>query len=145
MHELSIAQSIVDYALAEAERNDATSVDEIQVDVGELMQVDMGALRESIKLLMKGPKLEGCKVDLRVEEAKFRCRKCGTRWGMQEAKKQLLQTADSLLVREPESKELPLHFLPSLYSSFILCPECGSADSSADSGQEIRLRKMIMD
>ncbi|HYB45724.1 MAG TPA: hydrogenase/urease maturation nickel metallochaperone HypA [Nitrososphaerales archaeon] len=144
MHELSIAQSIIDYAVSEADRNKAEAVSEIQVDVGELMQVDVKAMRELIKLLMKGPRLEHCKVRLRIVEARFQCRKCGFGWAMSEAKKQLQQTTDSLLVREPDSKELPLHFLPSLYSSFIRCPRCGSADFGANSGEDIRLRKLVL-
>jgi hydrogenase nickel incorporation protein HypA/HybF len=145
LHELSIAQSIIDYAVAEADRNGAKSVSEIQVEIGELMQVDVRGLKDLLRLLLTGPKLENCKVGLRVKEAAFRCRKCGTAWDMREAKKQLQETADSLLVREPDSKELPLHFLPSLYSSFLHCPKCGSADIAAESGEDIRLRRLVME
>lgn len=145
MHELSIAQSIIDYVISEADKNDAKSVSEIQIEVGELMQVDVAGLRELVRLLMTGPRLQNCKVELSVKSASFRCRKCGATWDMKEAKKQLQQTADSFLVREPDSKELPLHFLPSLYSSFLNCPNCGSADIAAESGEDIRLRRLVME
>lgn len=145
MHELSIAQSIIDYAVSEADKNNARVVSEIRVDVGELMQVDTKALRELIKLLMTGPKLEKCKVSMHVVPASFRCRKCGFSWSMREAKRQLRQTADSLLVREPDSKELPLHFLPSLYSSFLHCPKCGSADTVAEGGEDIQIRRLVVE
>lgn len=145
MHELSIAQSIIDYAVAEADKNDAKLVREIRIEVGELMQVDVEALKYLVKLLMKGPRLENCRVEFKTKEADFRCGKCGTTWGMKEAKQQLQRTTDSLLVREPDSKELPLHFLPSLYSSFVHCPKCGSADIVVESGEDIRLRRLVME
>lgn len=145
MHELSIAQSIIDYMVSEADKNGAKSVSEIQIEVGELMQVDLAGLKELVLLLMKGPRLEKCRVELSLKEAGFRCRKCGAAWDMKEARKQLEQTADSLLVREPDSKELPLHFLPSLYSSFLNCPKCGSADIAAESGEDIRIRRLVLE
>jgi len=145
LHELSIAQSIIDYVVSEADKNGAKSVTEIQIEVGELMQVDVEALKELVKMLMTGPRLEKCRVRLELKAASFRCRKCGAAWDMKEANKQLQQTSDSLLVREPDSKELPLHFLPSLYSSFLNCPRCGSADIGAENGGDIRLRKMVLE
>ncbi len=145
MHELSIAQSIIDYVVSEADKNGAKTVSEVQVEVGELMQVDVGALRELLRMLMAGPVLEKCNVKLELKEATFQCHKCGDAWNMKEAKEQLRKTSDSFLVREPDSKELPLHFLPSLYSSFLHCPKCGSADFAANSGEDIRLRKLVME
>lgn len=143
MHELSIAQSIIDYVVSEADRNNAKTVNELEIEVGELMQVDVKGLGDLMKLLMTGPRLENCRIELKVKEASFQCQKCGTSWDMQEAKKQLQAVSDSLLVREPESKELPLHFLPSLYSSFLHCPKCGSADMTARSGEDIRIRRLV--
>lgn len=145
MHELSIAQSIIDYVVSEADKNGAKTVNEVQVEVGELMQVDVEALRELLRMLMTGPVLEKCNVKVELKGATFQCRKCGDAWNMKEAKEQLRKTSDSFLVREPDSKELPLHFLPSLYSSFLHCPKCGSADFAANGGEDIRLRKLVME
>ena len=145
MHELSIAQSIVDYTESEIEKNEARTATEVDVEVGELMQVDVAALGDILGSLMRGPRLEGCKVKVRVAQAKFRCQKCGNDWSMEEVRKQLAGTTDSLLVREPDSKELPLHFLPSLYSSFVHCPKCGSVDILAEAGENIRIRKLVME
>ena len=62
MHELSIAQSIIDYAVAEAEEKKAKRVREIQIEVGELMQVDLDSLKALVKVLLADPRLNGCKV-----------------------------------------------------------------------------------
>ncbi len=43
MHELSIVMGIVDIALEYAEREQATAVDEIEIDIGRLSTVEMQA------------------------------------------------------------------------------------------------------
>jgi hydrogenase nickel incorporation protein HypA/HybF len=145
LHELGIAQSIVDSALAEADKVGAKKVTSMEIDVGELMQVDVKALEAALRLLMKGPKLEGTTIAVRVTEASFSCRRCGRRWGMDDAKRQLEAVPDELRIREPDSVELPLHFLPYLYPSFVRCPSCGSSDSAATAGEDIRVRRVVLD
>jgi hydrogenase nickel incorporation protein HypA/HybF len=145
LHELSIAQSIVDTVLSEVKKNDAKRVTEISVDVGQLMQLDRNALAFALRLLMTGPVLKGARVRVRVKKASFSCKKCNLEWGMAEAQKQLAEVPDTLRVREPDSKELPLHFLPFLYPAFIRCPRCGSSDISSKEGEEIQLRRVVME
>ena len=145
MHELGIAQSVVDSALAEADKVKAKRVTSIEVDVGELMQLDVKALEDALRMLMRGPRLEGAAIDVRVTEASFSCRRCGAQWRMDEAKRQLEEVPDDLRIREPDSVELPLHFLPYLYPSFVRCPSCGSSDSSATEGEDIRVTRVVLD
>ena len=109
------------------------------------MQLDRNALAFALRLLMTGPVLNGARVHVRVRKASFSCRKCELEWGMAEAQKQLAAVPDALRVREPDSKELPLHFLPSLYPAFIHCPRCGSSDISSKEGEEIQLRSVVME
>lgn len=143
MHELSLAQNVVDQVLAEAEARGATKVDELEIGVGELMQIDRRAFSQALKVLMAGPELEGARVRVRLEKAAFSCKRCGRRWGMAEVSKQLSQVPDGILVREPEDKALPLHFLPYLYPAFVKCPACGSSDITAESGRELTLRRLV--
>jgi hydrogenase nickel incorporation protein HypA/HybF len=146
MHELGVAQSIVDAVLSEAERVNAKRVKEINIDVGELMQLDVQVLTEALSLLTKGSKLEGARVLTHVKGASFSCRRCGAKWNMMDARKQLDRVADELLIREPDSKETPLHFLPYMYNTFIQCPKCGSSDASASPGaDDLLLRKLVME
>ena len=145
MHEMGIAQNIVDTVLSEAEKKGAKRITEISVDVGQLMQLDRDALAFGLKLLMRGPTLRGARVRVRVRKASFSCRRCNSEWGMAEAQKQLAEVPDALRVREPDSKELPLHFLPYLYPAFIRCPGCGSSDIFSREGEEIKFRRVLME
>ena len=145
LHEMSIAQNIVDTVLSEAQKKGAKKVKEISVDVGQLMQLDRSALAFALRLLMTGPVLKGARVRVRVKKASFSCRRCDLEWGMAEAQKQLAEVPDALRVREPDSKELPLHFFPFLYPAFIRCPRCGSSDISSKEGEEIQLRRVVME
>jgi len=142
LHELSLAQGVADAAAEEASKNGSARVVEIDLEVGELAQVDTKALQEALSLLMTGPVLGRCVVRISTAPASFICAKCSAGWGMTDALKQLEQIPDQLRVREPESKEFPLHFFPQLYSSFIHCPKCGSADVSAAAGEDIRIRRL---
>jgi hydrogenase nickel incorporation protein HypA/HybF len=145
MHELSIAASIVQYSLSEANKNKASRVAEMHVEVGELMQVETDVLSEALNHMMTGPRLVGAKVKVSVRSASFTCGKCGARWGMDEAKKQLSGVPRSLLVQEPDSKEVPLHFLPHLYPAFVHCPKCESSDVSVTDGQDVLLTRLVLE
>jgi hydrogenase nickel incorporation protein HypA/HybF len=109
------------------------------------MQLDRSALAFALRLLMTGPVLGGARVHVRVKKATFTCRKCNSEWGMAEAQKQLAKVPEGLRVMEPDSRELPLHFLPFLYPAFIRCPKCGSSDISSKEGEEIQLRRVVME
>jgi hydrogenase nickel incorporation protein HypA/HybF len=145
MHEFGMAHSIVEYALSEAEGKNAMRVAEIQVDVGELTMIDRRVLSHALRLLLTGPKLEGCRVVVRRKGVKFVCRKCAALWSMKEATRQLQEAPEELLVREPDSKEVPLHFLPSLYPVFVHCPKCGSADLEVKEGEDVNIRRMVLE
>ncbi len=145
MHELSVAQSVVDFALSEADRNGSKRVLEVQVEVGDFTMIDVSVLSRALRMLMSGPRLEGCKVRVRKKAVKFVCRKCGETWSMAEAMKQLEKVPDGLRVREPDSKEVPTHFLPSLYPAFVSCPRCGSADAEAEGGEGTTVRRLVLE
>ena len=145
LHELSIAQNIVDSVLAEAGSRGAKRVLELRINVGELMQIDRKALRFGLKLLLTGPVLGGAQVSLRVRRASFSCRRCNSEWDMSEAKRQLQKVRPELLVREPESRELPLHFFPYLYAAFIRCPRCGSSDAEVKDGKDVEIASLVLE
>ncbi len=145
MHELSVAQSIADFALSETDKHKAEKVKELWVDVGELMQVDMKVLGDALKMLTAGGKFKDCHVRIEMTRAAFECRRCSSRWGMEEAKRQLGAVPEDLLVEEPDSDELPLHFLPYLYPAFIHCPKCGSSDVEVTEGEDVQIRKLVLE
>lgn len=147
MHEMSIAQNIVDTIVLEAKSKKANRVKEIGLDIGELMQLDTKVLREGMKLLLPtDPLFKGARIHFYKRRATFRCRKCGSNFGLIDAQKQLAKVSDQYLIREPDSKELPLHFFPYLYPTFLRCTNCGSSDIQVSNGAEdIEFRKVVME
>ncbi len=145
MHALSIAQSIVDTALSEADRHNAKTIREMHIDVGEMMQVDTKDLSNALSLLMTDQRLKGCKLDLQAEVASFSCRKCNSSWGIAEVEEQLASAPDSQLASMSDSEEPPHHFPPSLYLASLNCLKCGGTDVSVNSGEGVRLRKLVLE
>ena len=75
MHELSIADAILQIALAHAgERR----IETIEVKVGHLRQVVPDALTFAFTLVSEGTPAEGAELQLDVVPAAGRCRACGT-------------------------------------------------------------------
>ena len=145
MHELSIAQNVIDSVLSEAKKNDAKKVLVIEVSIGELMQLDKDAFVYSLSLLRSGPMLGAAKLEVKIEKATFSCRKCSRSWSMDETRKQLQEVEKGLLVRELDGTELPLHFLPQLYPAFVHCPDCGSSDILLKDGQSVQITKLVVE
>jgi hydrogenase nickel incorporation protein HypA/HybF len=145
LHEMSLAHSVVASVLAEADKHKATKVVKIRLAIGELMQLDKGILVESFKSLLEGPILGGAELEVVDDRAAFSCQKCSAKWGMDEAREQLKNVAPDLLVSEPDSRELPLHFLPELYPAFIHCPRCGSSDIFLSDGGAIRITRLVLE
>ena len=145
MHELGIAQSIVDYAVTEAKARKASRVAEVQVEVGELSMIERPILSNALRMLRTGPLMEGCRFRVRWRKVAFSCRKCSATWPMADAMKQLEKVPQDLLVNEPDSKEVPLHFLPSLYPAFVRCPKCGSADLDVTAGEDVKIMRVVFE
>ena len=145
MHEMSLAQSVVASILSESDKHQAKKVLKIQLAIGELMQLDKGILVDSFRSLLEGPVLQGAELEVVDDRAVFTCQKCSAKWGMEEAKKQLRDVAPELLISEPDSKELPLHFLPELYPAFVHCPECGSSDIFLSDGGVIKVTRLVLE
>jgi hydrogenase nickel incorporation protein HypA/HybF len=74
MHELSIAQAIVDVAARHA---DGRRVVKIEVRVGHLRQVVPDSLDFAFTLLTPGTALDGCELQIEHVPARGRCRECG--------------------------------------------------------------------
>lgn len=145
MHEMSLAQSVIASVLSEADKHEAKKVLKIHLAIGELMQLDKPILVESFKSLLEGPVLGGAELEVTDDKAAFTCQKCSAKWGIEEAKKQLKGVAAELMISEPESKELPLHFLPELYPAFIHCPKCGSSDIFLSDGGVIKITRLVLE
>lgn len=77
MHELSIAQSIIEIAEDVALKNNSHSIKKIKVQIGEFSGIVKEALEFSFEIAKVGTKAE--KADLEIEVVKFKaiCKNCG--------------------------------------------------------------------
>jgi hydrogenase nickel incorporation protein HypA/HybF len=75
VHELSIAQAIVDVAARHAR---GSRVARVYVRVGQLRQVVRAALEFSFELCAHGTPVEGAVLELEMVEVGVTCRTCGT-------------------------------------------------------------------
>ena len=79
MHELALAESIVDIAVRHAGgRGGRGRITRVEVAVGHLRQVVPSALSFAFELLAQGTPLEGAELALHEVPAAGRCRACGT-------------------------------------------------------------------
>ena len=82
MHELSIAQALVEQAEASLPAEVAGHrVTELLVEVGELSGVVPAALREVFPFAAENSLLDGARLRLRKVKAKMKCRACGKKFG----------------------------------------------------------------
>jgi hydrogenase nickel incorporation protein HypA/HybF len=75
VHELSIAEAVVDIALRHA---NGRRVHKVELKVGHLRQVVSSALEFAFELLSNGTALEGAELAIEHVPARGRCRACGT-------------------------------------------------------------------
>ena len=76
MHELSIAQSIVELACEQADKADAEQVCRIGVEIGLLSGVEREALEFCFPIACQQTKAQGAHLDVTVQPAKARCPSC---------------------------------------------------------------------
>jgi hydrogenase nickel incorporation protein HypA/HybF len=74
MHELAIAESVVDIAARHAA---GRRVARVELEVGHLRQVVPSALSFAFELVARGTPMEGAELSMREVEAAGRCRRCG--------------------------------------------------------------------
>jgi hydrogenase nickel incorporation protein HypA/HybF len=74
MHELAIAESVVEIALRHASGRRVTRV---ELEVGHLRQVVPSALEFAFELVARGTQVEGAELCMREVQAAGRCRSCG--------------------------------------------------------------------
>jgi hydrogenase nickel incorporation protein HypA/HybF len=76
MHELSIAQSIVELAEREARNHHAVSIEELELEIGVLAGVDPIALEFALESAIKGSLLEDARIVRQQIAGEGRCGDC---------------------------------------------------------------------
>ena len=76
MHELSIAQSIVELAEKEAQNHGANTIEELELEIGALAGVDRMALEFALDSAIKGSRLEDARIICQRIAGEGRCGDC---------------------------------------------------------------------
>ncbi len=84
MHELSLVHSIIKLASQHTKANNATKVDQIELEIGTLAGVEMDAFLFAWNASIPGTILENAKRIIHKVQAKARCKSCGTEFDIQE-------------------------------------------------------------
>ena len=82
MHELGIAQSVLDAILVEAAKRDGAKPVKVGLRIGELSAIDPDALRFSFEALTRETELEGLALEIEFCPRRHRCLECGTEFNV---------------------------------------------------------------
>ena len=77
MHELSMAQGILNAVLETAEQNSATEVTEIVIEIGKLAMLNPEQVKFMLDVLSKDTIAENAKIVIENLEVEIECEKCG--------------------------------------------------------------------
>lgn len=84
MHELSLAQNILDIVEQEMTRHGATRATLIRIDVGEFTAVVPESLSFCFEVITRGTPLEGVKLEMNPVPLTGRCKGCGEEFKIRE-------------------------------------------------------------
>jgi len=77
LHEFSVMSSLVEVVLEEAKKHDASAVEEVELEIGELTLLGKEQCLFSYEVLSKDGPLKGSKLIIKEKKAKVKCGKCG--------------------------------------------------------------------
>lgn len=78
MHEISIAQSIVELAEAQARQRNASTVEEVELEIGYLAGVELQTLDFALKSVIKGTMLTNAVIVFHYITGEGCCGECNT-------------------------------------------------------------------
>ena len=84
MHEMAIAEGIVDVALDTLKANEGTIIHAIQVQIGALSGVEPEALHFCFDAVTQGTAAEGAKLEIEIIPMKGRCLDCHREFSMEQ-------------------------------------------------------------
>ena len=82
MHELGIAQSVLDAVRSEAAKRDSAKPVKVGLRIGELSAIDPDALRFSFEALTRATDLEGLELEIETCPRRHRCLECGSEFNV---------------------------------------------------------------
>ncbi|MFZ5995539.1 MAG: hydrogenase maturation nickel metallochaperone HypA [Thermodesulfobacteriota bacterium] len=84
MHELSIAQGILDIVRDEAKRNAIERISVVRLKLGKLTAVEPSSLSFCFELITKGTLAEGAKLEIEPVPITGRCAQCGREFTLED-------------------------------------------------------------
>ena len=120
MHELSMAQGIINAVLETAESNNATEVTEVTVEIGRLAMINPEQLQFMLGVLVENTIMEDAKVSIEDVPAEIECEDCNFK-GVA-----VLDESD--------------HYAP-----LVKCPECDSLNVEVLNGKDIVVKNIIIE
>ena len=84
MHELSIAQNIIEIVKEHAAKVHASSVTELELDIGTVSGVIPETLEFAMEIAVKNTILEGAIIKMNIFQAKAKCLSCGKDFEMED-------------------------------------------------------------
>lgn len=118
MHEISIAGAIIDSVIDAAKKNNATAVNEISIEIGELTALNPDQLKFIFQTITAGTLAEGASYDIKVIKPLIKCKTCSYNGPIEYFER--------------------LHFfLPE-----IKCPKCSGIDVDILTGRECCVKKI---
>lgn len=117
MHELSMAQAIVDTVIDAAEKNNATEVVEVTIEVGMLTMLNPEQLKFLLGVIVENTLLEKSEIIIEDVPVEIKCRNC-----------------EFTGLANTEGSD---HYL-----AIVLCPECGERNVEIIKGRECNVKNI---
>ncbi|MDR1763367.1 MAG: hydrogenase maturation nickel metallochaperone HypA [Dysgonamonadaceae bacterium] len=83
MHELSIAQSIVEIAEQQAQSRNASEIEEVELEIGALAGIEISSLEFALETCVKGTMLENARIVRRDIAGEGCCSGCGRQFPLE--------------------------------------------------------------
>ena len=120
MHELSMAQGIINAVLDTAEANNATEVNEVTVEVGRLAMINPEQLQFILGVLVENTIIEDAEIKFEEIPAEVDCSDCNFHGDA------ILDDSD--------------HYAP-----IVRCPECDSLNVEILNGKDIVVKNIVIE
>ncbi|MEG3224995.1 MAG: hydrogenase maturation nickel metallochaperone HypA [Methanobacteriales archaeon Met13] len=117
MHELSMAQAIVDTVLDAAKKNDAQEILEVTVEVGKLTMLNPEQLKFLMDIITEDTLLENAELIIEEIPVEIKCSSCD--------------------LKGKASTEGSDHYL-----TIVTCPECGERNVEITKGRECNVKNI---
>ena len=130
MHEWALAESIILTALNESKKKKLKTINEININIGELQQIELEIFDFAIKEILKNynNKLKDAKINIKIDESRLRCKICGNIWKFSDIRSEL---------NTDESEAI--HFIPEVAFVHSRCTKCKSPDFEIISGRGVTI------